>query len=94
MTRYFLPHALAVAARTVHDPIGDDADRVLKVIRESGQLTQRELQLKLGAGWGKAKPSDRASRLDAAVEELAGRGRIVVEKGARGSKLLRIIGRS
>lgn len=92
MTRYFLPHALAVAARTVHDPIGDDADRVLKVIRESGQLTQRELQLKLGAGWGKAKPSDRASRLDGAVEELAGRGRIVVEKGARGSKLIRVVG--
>ena len=42
--------------------------------------------------WGKAKPSDRASRLDAAVEELAGRGRIVVEKGARGSKLIRVVG--
>lgn len=90
---YFLPHALAVAARTVLDPIGDDADTVLEKLRKVGQCTQRDLQQKLGKGWGKqprAGGEDKSSRVGRAVAELAERGRIVITK----DKTIRIVGRS
>lgn len=93
MTNYLHPHALAVAARTVLDPIGDDADTVLEKLRKVGQCTQRDLQQKLGKGWGKqprAGGEDKSSRVGRAVAELAERGRIVITK----DKTIRIVGRS
>lgn len=94
MKNYFLPHALAVAVRTVHDPIGDDADHVWQIIAADGKITQRELARRLGRGWAKAKAGDKQSRLDAAIEELSDRGRVVVDDGPRRTKLIRVIGRS
>lgn len=93
MTHYFLEHALMVAARTVLDPIGDDADRVWQLLAAVGTIHKRKLQQKLGAGWGKAKPGDRQSRIDAALEELAERGRIDVTMGERNARTIRVIRR-
>lgn len=94
MRNYFLPHALAVAVRTVHDPIGDDADHTWQLVAAEGKITQRELTRRLGRGWTKAKAGDKQSRLDAALEELSDRGRIVIDDGPRRSRLVRVIGRS
>jgi len=94
MKNYFLPHALAVAVRTVHDPIGDDADYAWQVIAAEGKITQRELTRRLGRGWTKSKPGEKQSRLDAALEELSDRGRVVVDESPRRSRLIRVIGRS
>lgn len=93
MTKYFRPHALAVAQRTVHDPIGDDAEKCWQIVAEAGTLRKRELQQKLGAGWGKSKAGDRQSRIDAALEELAERGRIDVTMGERNARTIRVIRR-
>ena len=93
MTKYLHPHALAVAARTVLDPIADDAAEVLVKLRQLGQCTKRELQQKLGAGWGKSKINGRTSptsRVDDALAELVEAGRIVVTK----DKTIRVVGRS
>lgn len=93
MTNYFLPHALQVARRTVHDPIGNDAEYVWQIVASVGQIGKRELQVKLGAGWGKGKVGDRMSRLDGALEELAERGWVSIVGPERGRKLIRVIGR-
>lgn len=94
MSGYLHPHALAVAARTVLDSIADDAAVVLEKLRKLGQCTQRDLQMALGKGWGKAKVNGRTtatSRVADAVAELVDAGRVVVSKD---TKTIRIVGRS
>lgn len=95
---YYRPHTLTVAARTVHDPIGDDATRVLAWLRKLGQVTYRVLQTKLGAGWGKPKPGAPTTRLSEALEELQRRGEIAMPaewtvRSPGGATLIRYVGR-
>lgn len=80
---YALPHARDVYSRARATPLEGDAARVLDVVAKRGQLTQRELQLALGAGWGKAKGTDRQSRLVDALDVLEADGRIHRTKGSR-----------
>ena len=92
---YFVPHALGVHERAIFDPIGDDAAVVLDKIRTRGTCTLRTLRGLLpagGRGWGKIKSTDRVTRLETAVEALVSAGRVVIEQGAKGSRVVKLIG--
>lgn len=92
---YALPHAEGVHRRAIFDPIGDDAEVVLGIVRKLGEATQREIRRRLpggGRGWQKARAGDRVDRLGAAVEALAVQGRILSEPGSRGTVVLRAVG--
>lgn len=93
MKRYFLPHALSVAGRTVFDPISDDSDQIWQVVAAAGTIKHRELARKMGRGWTKSRANDRQSRLETAIEELELHGRVVVSLAARGSRIIRVVGR-
>lgn len=95
LDRYFLVNAEGVHRRAVFDPIGDDAEVVLSLVRERGEITMRTLLRALphgGRGWGKAKGQDRTTRLDVAVDALASQGRVLVEAAGRGSRVVRAVG--
>lgn len=90
---YLVPNALAAFARATFDPISDDADRVLVVMRELGTALYSDLQRRLGRGWEKSRANDRLGRLDAALEALERRGLVVVERkqGRGGGKMIRLV---
>lgn len=89
--KYFAPHGLAVAARTVRDDVADDAGRVLQVVAERGEVTARDLEKRLGRGWG-PRPGGRKSRLEEALAALVDQGRVVVHAAARRSRVVRLVG--
>mgnify|MGYP006895935815 FL=1 len=91
---YVLPHAEGVHRRAVFDPIGDDAELLLGLIRRRGELTLRELKRALphdGRGWGKAKGGDKSTRLEVTVEALAADGQVILEAAGRGSRIIRAV---
>lgn len=92
---YVVPHAEGVYQRAIFDPIGDDGEVVLAMMRKRGECSLRELQRRLpsgGRGWGKVKGGDRQTRLEVAVEALVSHGHLIVEATGRGSRTIRVVG--
>ncbi len=91
---YVLPHAEGVHRRAVYDPIGDDAELLLTLIRRRGEITMHNLKRALphdGRGWGKAKGGDRSTRLEVTIEALAADGQVIIESAGRGSRVIRAV---
>lgn len=82
---YALPHARAAAERAIFSPVDDDAEQVLRKMRElGGKVTRRALlDTHFKRGWGKQR-GERVSRLDAAMEHLVERGLVRSVNPGRG----------
>lgn len=83
---YALPHTRGVYERATFAPIADDAETVLRIVRNAGEITKREILARLphsGRQWEKAKASDRQTRLEVALETLDSRGVVVLHPMAK-----------